>query len=168
MDNNVYEIRITLPQGTEKESAVAKSAANTSTNQDNSTPSTTAKDVIGMAKTVVAYTGAKRIAESYISHSINTVSLRTGATEYEQKLQFAYSEGSQAVGSVAAIAMGAAVGGFAGAAVAAVGVGLNYIMKAINWSQNADKIQMQKDLESISLQMQRTRMGTAGSRGINQ
>lgn len=168
MDDNVYEIRITLPQGTEKESAVAKSAANTSTGQDNNEPSTTAKDMIGMAKTVVAYTGAKRIAESYISHNINTVSLRTGATEYEQKLQFAYSEGSQAVGSVAAIAMGAAVGGLPGAAIAAVGVGLNYIMKAIGWAQNAEKIQMQKDLEDVSLQMQRARMGISGSRGSNQ
>ena len=168
MADNVYEIRITLPQGSEKDSAVAKSAANTSTSQDGSAPSTTAKDMIGTAKTVVAYTGAKRIAEAYITHNINTVSLRTGATEYEQKLQFAYSEGSQAIGSVAAIAMGAAVGGPAGAAVAAVGVGINYIMKAVNWSQNADKIQIQKALEDVSLQMQRARMGTAGSRGSNQ
>lgn len=168
MGDNVYEIRITLPQGMEKESAVAKSAANTSTSKDSSSQSSTAKDMIGMAKTVVAYTGAKRIAEAYITHQINTVSLRTGATEYEQKLQFAKSEASQAVGSVAAIAMGAAVGGPAGAAVAAIGVGINYMMKFIGWSQNADKIQMQKDLESISLQMQRVRMGTGGSRGINQ
>lgn len=168
MDDNVYEIRITLPQGTEKESAVAKSAANTSTGQDSREPSTTAKDMIGMAKTVVAYTGAKRIAESYISYNINTVSLRTGATEYEQKLQFAYNEGSRAAGSIASIAMGAAVGGLPGATIAAVGVGLSYIMKAIGWAQNAEKIQMQKDLEDVSLQMQRARMGISGSRGNNQ
>ena len=167
MDDNVYEIRITLPQGAEKESAVAKSAANTSTGQDSREPSTTAKDMIGMAKTVVAYTGAKRIAESYISYKINTVSLRTGATEYEQKLQFAYSEGSQAAVSIASIAMGAAIGGLPGAAIAAVGVGLSYIMKAIGWAQNAEKIQMQKDLEDVSLQMQRSRMGISGSRGNN-
>lgn len=167
-ENNVYEIHIKLPKGLEKGSAVAKSGANASTGQDGDDKALTAKDVVGMAKKVVAYTGVKRVADAYITHQINTVSLRTGATEYEQKLQFYYSEGSQAVGSIASIAMGAAVGGPAGAAVAAIGVGINYMMKFIGWAQNADKIQMQKDLEAISQRLQQTRMGISGSRSKEQ
>ncbi len=166
--NNVYEIHIILPQGLERSSAVAKSGANASAQQDGDDKALTAKDMVGMAKKVVAYTGVKRIADAYVTHRINTVSLRTGATEYEQKLQFYYSEGSQAVGSVASIAMGGVMGGPAGAAVAAIGVGLNYIMKFIGWAQSADKIQMQKDLEDISLNMQRVRMGLSGSRSREQ
>jgi len=52
--------------------------------------------------------------------------------------------------------------------VSAIGVGINYIMKVIGWSQEAEKIKMQKNLEDMSLQMQRARMGMSGSRGSSQ
>ena len=116
----------------------------------------------------MAYTGIKQIAESYITYNLSTVNLRTGASEYSQKLQFAYNEGSQALSAVGSVAMGAAVGGVVGAAVAAVGVGISYLMKFIGYAQNAARLETEQNLESISIGFASTRAGVSGRRSNNQ
>lgn len=167
-------IRIELPSEEEKKTPVAQSNPDSGTSQTTSPSSgggggaITAKDVIGAGKKVMAYTGIKQIAESAISYELSTVNLRTGAAEYSQKLQFAYNEGSQALSAVGSIAMGAAVGGFVGAAVAAVGVGISYVMKFIGWAQNAARLETEQNLESISIGFASTRAGVSGRRSNNQ
>ena len=168
-------IRIELPSEEEKKTPVAQSNPDSGTSQTTSPSSggggggaITAKDVIGAGKKVMAYTGIKQIAESAISYELSTVNLRTGAAEYSQKLQFAYNEGSQALSAVGSIVMGAAVGGFVGAAVAAVGVGISYVMKFIGWAQNAARLETEQNLESISIGFASTRAGVSGRRSNNQ
>lgn len=74
-------------------------------------------------------------------------------------MQFVYGEVSQAVSSAGAIAMGALMGGPVGAGVAALGVGVSYVMKFIGWAQNANTLRLQKNVEDISIQMQTIRAG---------
>lgn len=171
-------IRIVLPaEDEQKKTPVAQSNADSSTTSTSSTSSSSgsggggalsAQDVIGAGKKIMAYTGIKQIAESYISYELSTVNLRTGAAEYSQKLQFAYNEGSQALSAVGSIAMGAAVGGVVGAAVAAVGVGISYLMKFIGYAQNAQRLETEQNLESISIGFASTRAGVSGRRSNNQ
>lgn len=169
-------IRIVLPaEDEQKKTPVAQSNADSSTTSTSSTSSSSggngalsAQDVIGAGKKIMAYTGIKQIAESYISYELSTVNLRTGASEYSQKLQFAYNEGSQALSAVGSIVMGAAVGGVAGAAVAAVGVGISYLMKFIGYAQNAQRLETEQNLESISIGFASTRAGVSGRRSNNQ
>ena len=169
-------IRIVLPaEDEQKKTPVAQSNADSSTTSTSSTSSSSggngalsAKDVIGAGKKIMAYTGIKQIAESYITYNLSTVDLRTGASEYSQKLQFAYNEGSQALSAVGSIAMGAAVGGVVGAAVAAVGVGISYLMKFIGYAQNAQRLETEQNLESISIGFASTRAGVSGRRSNNQ
>lgn len=160
-------IKIVLPSESAEKSPVAASSAETGTNSPSggsSDASLSARDVVNGAKKVMAMTGIRQIADSVISYNISTVSMRTGESEYQQKLQFAYSEGMQLASSAGAIAMGAVMGGPAGAAVAAVGVGLSYVMKAIGWAQNANTIQIAENQEDISIQMQTVRAGALGRR----
>lgn len=169
-------IRIVLPaEDEQKKTPVAQSNADSSTTSTSSTSSSSggsgalsAQDVIGAGKKIMAYTGIKQIAESYITYNLSTVNLRTGAAEYSQKLQFAYNEGSQALSAVGSIAMGAAVGGVVGAAVAAVGVGISYLMKFIGYAQNAQRLETEQNLESISIGFASTRAGVSGRRSNNQ
>lgn len=169
-------IRIVLPaEDEQKKTPVAQSNADSSTTSTSSTSSSSggngalsAQDVIGAGKKIMAYTGIKQIAESYITYNLSTVDLRTGASEYSQKLQFAYNEGSQALSAVGSIAMGAAVGGVVGAAVAAVGVGISYLMKFIGYAQNAQRLETEQNLESISIGFASTRAGVSGRRSNNQ
>lgn len=175
-DTEVQIIKIILPSEEQKKTPVAPSNSDSSTTSTSSTSSSSsggsgalsAQDVIGAGKKIMAYTGIKQIAESYITYNLSTVDLRTGASEYSQKLQFAYNEGSQALSAVGSIAMGAAVGGVAGAAVAAVGVGISYLMKFIGYAQNAARLETEQNLESISIGFASTRAGVSGRRSNNQ
>lgn len=160
-------IRIVLPAETDKKTPVATSSNDSGTSSSSNgsgDAALSAKDVVRAAKKVMAYTGIKQIADSAISYELSTVSLQTGATEYQQKLQFVYSESRQAASSVGAIAMGGIMGGPAGAAIAAVGVGISYMMKFIGWAQNANTIQIKENREDISIQMETIRAGSLGRR----
>lgn len=160
-------IRIVLPAEADKKTPVAASSdsgGSASSENGSGDAALTAKDVVHAAKKVMAYTGIKQIADSVISYELSTVSLQTGATEYQQKLQFAYSEGRQLASSVGALAMGGIMGGAAGFAVAAVGVGISYMMKFIGWAQNANTIQIKENREDISIQMETIRAGSLGRR----
>lgn len=165
MPDNVYRIEIDLSNFPDKNSPVSNTGEESS--QETSS-SISAKQAVRAAKKVVAMTGVKRLADAYVNYTVSTVALKTGATEYEQKLQFITSEVSQGVGAIGAIAGGALFGGLAGAAVAAAGVAVNYAMKGVQWSLNADRLKLEQNLENISLRMQQTRSGFAGSRGENQ
>lgn len=164
-------IRLILPEEGSANNPVAQSSADSGSSSSSGGSEDgvlTAKQAVGAAKKVMAYTGIKQIADSYISYGISTVNLRTGAAEFQQKLQFAYSEGSQLASSVGAIVMGGIMGGPPGVAVAAAGVGLTYLMKFIGWSQNANRLETQQNLEDVSIGMASIRAGVSGRRGANQ
>lgn len=160
-------IRIILPSESAEGSPVATSSADSGTaspSGGSSDAALSAQSVVSGAKKVLAFTGIKQIADSAISYGISTISMRTGASEYQQRVQFAYNEGMQALSSVSAIGMGAVIGGPAGAAVAAVGVGISYLMKMIGWAQNENTLQIEENQEDISIRMQTIRAGALGRR----
>ena len=114
------------------------------------------------AQRIVSGTTAMAIADKLVSYEISTVSLRTGAREYEQKLQFGYSTFKQ---TIAPLAIGAATGGLPGAIIGGL-FGLS--MQAISWSQNAQTIRYNQSLENISIGMANVRAGVTGSRSDRQ
>lgn len=64
--------------------------------------------------------------------------------------------------------MGFIMGGPAGAGIAAAGVGLSYLMKFIGWQQNSVRLDLEQNLENVSIGMANIRAGTAGRRSPNQ
>ena len=164
-------IKIVLPSETETETPVAKSSTDMGSGSGGTGSgdgALSARDVVRGAKKLMAYTGIKQIADSYISFEVSNVNLKTGASEFQQRLQFVYNEGSQAASSVGAVAMGFIMGGPAGAGIAAAGVGLSYLMKFIGWQQNSVRLDLEQNLENVSIGMANIRAGTAGRRSPNQ
>lgn len=152
------EIVRVIFEGQETNSPLAKSSSSSSSKNE-SGALTSARQAVKDARRVIAAVGIKQIADSYVNYRISTISLRTGATEHQQRVQFVYGEVSQAVSSLGAIGMGALMGGPVGAGVAALGVGVSYVMKFIGWAQNANTLRLQKNVEDISIQMQTIRAG---------
>lgn len=163
---NPYFIKIELPaeSGT---SSVAGNIANTS---EEVTPVQMpgAAKVARAAKRLVSFAAVASTADKIISFEISQVSLRTGANEYEQRLNVKYSIGRQIMGAGAALAGAAMVGGPAGVAVAAIGIAANGINKLVGIAQNQERLNEQRSLENVSIGMQIVRAGTSGRRSSNQ
>ncbi len=118
-----------------------------------------------MAQTaMVAYPMGAVVADSLINYQINTVSLRTGNNEYEQRLQFGYSAAKKGIGMGAAALVGLATGN----PMVIGGVIAMGISKALNISQRINTLQMEENLENVSIGMANVRAGTAGRRSPNQ
>ena len=103
-----------------------------------------------------------------IEYGISTVSIRTGRTETQQRMQFAYSVGSKAFGIVENIAIGAAVGGLWGAVAGAV---MSTVTTVAGYAINQAKINLSAASENISIGLINARAGgnvaaTSGSRRI--
>lgn len=110
------------------------------------------------AQKIVSVGTAAAVADKLISYEISSVSLRTGATEYEQKLSYAYST----IKSTALpLVMGAVTGGLPGALIGGL---FSLAMQGISWAQNAQTINYNKQLENISMGMASMRAGVTGSR----
>ena len=164
MAANEYVIRFELPNGGKSKSPVSK-ASTTGTEQDSEEKSWATKNAESAqaaTKKIVSVSTAMAVADNLISYEISTVSLRTGAKEYEQKLQLGYSIVKQ---TAVPIVMGAMAGGLAGAAI---GVAFGVAMQAISWAQNAQTIEYKRQIENISIGMARVRAGVTGSRSNRQ
>lgn len=110
-----------------------------------------------VVKSLVSYTAyVKPFIEASINQHIQTIALRTGATEHQQRVQFAYDVGKQAVGIVASIGIGFAVGNVAGALTGAV---MSITTTAMNYANKARTLQYEQNLEDISLRGMLVRSG---------
>lgn len=150
-------IRVVFAGNNDDDSAMAKSSPSASAQQNGNLKG--AYQTFKNVKKVLATVGATQVANSMIDYQISTISLRTGATEHQQRVQFIYGEASGAVSSIGAIAGGFMLGGPAGAGAAALGVGVSYIMKFVGWGQRANTLRLQQNAEDISIQMQTIRAG---------
>jgi hypothetical protein len=107
----------------------------------------------------------EQITDSYV----NTVSLRTGAEELQEKMQFARSVIKQGVGIAESITIGALTGGFVGAAVGAV---MSIATTAVSYAIKDREIRLQRSVEDVSLASMIVRAGGSaafsGSRERNQ
>ena len=95
-------------------------------------------------------------AKRAISYEISTVSLRTGETERQQRMQLTYDILGRVGSAATTIAMGAKVGGVYGAAAAAA---YEVINTSISVGQQVGRFQLQRDLENKSLGLARIRSG---------
>ena len=111
-------------------------------------------------KDFAGYFAFKRIVSPFvrmgIEYGISTVNIRTGRAEAQQRIQFAYSVGRQAVGMAENIALGALVGGLPGAVVGAV---LSTVTTVAGYAINQGKINMQSNLENVTIGLMNARAG---------
>ena len=160
-----YEIIIKNQANKKGKSPIADNEENGQTEQTTQMPT----GGVDIKQIVGSYFAVKRIVSPFIKqaidYGISTVSVRTGANEQQQRVQFAYDLGSKAVGYAENIAVGAAVGGVWGAVGAAV---LGVVTTAVGVSLNQQKINLNESLENISLNLMNMRAGgsvsTNGSR----
>ena len=161
---NEYVIRIKLPKK-DNNSPVSNAAPDVlqdESGEEKSNWADNAESAKSAVHKIVSRATAMAVADKLISYDISTVSLRTGAKEYEQKLQFGYSLIQQ---TAVPLAVGAATGGLAGAAI---GIAFSFVMQGIGWVQNAQTIRYNQELENISISMANTRAGVTGSRSNKQ
>mgnify|MGYP001625192322 CR=1 len=114
------------------------------------------------ARKIVSVSTAGMVADRLVSYEINTVSLRTGAREYEQKLQLGYSVLKQ---TAVPLVIGAVTGGLPGAIIGGL---FSVAMQSISWGQNARTIDYNRQLENFSITMASERAGWSGSRSNRQ
>lgn len=164
MAENTYHLYIHAEDLADTKSAVAGqngSSGTSSKPQGNKGAEGASKALTGL----VSYSSVAATAEKLISYEISQVELRTGAREYEQKLQFGYSMAKKGIGIGAAVVGGLATGNLPAVAIGLVAAGINSLIKI---SQNYNTLRTQESLEDISIGMANIRAGTAGRRSPNQ
>lgn len=108
------------------------------------------------------YFAFKRVVAPIVSQSIeygiSTVTMRTGRREQQQRLQFAYDVTRRVYGMGESIAVGAAVGGLAGAVTSAI---LSLANSALSIAYAQKRINLAESLENNTLGMLNVRAGGA-------
>lgn len=121
-------------------------------------------------KGLLAYnTYVKPFVAPAVNHLVQSVSLRTGANELQQRIQFGYDVTKSVINIGTSVATGFAVGHGLGAIVGALaGIG----SEMMNYAYQQITFDMQKDLASVAVNGLRTRAGYSpsynGSRGSRQ
>lgn len=109
---------------------------------------------------------AVSITKSEFMYKANTVELRTGCRDLQQKVDFQMQLGSMWLSILGSAVAGFAVGGFVGAASAA---GLSVLSQAISFTQSTIQAQrtidLKQSIEDNTIRMQMVRAGSRGSRG---
>lgn len=161
---NEYHIYV-HGEGSDSPSVVSGNMSTATGSDTTNKPSKTEQGAINAVKGMVSFAAVRAFANNLISYDISQVTLRTGAKEYEQKLQFAYNTANQLLNIGMTTAAGAAAGGVVGAVVGFLG---STMYTAISYAQNANTIQTKQNLEDISIGMASVRAGVSGRRGATQ
>lgn len=153
MANNSYTIVLKNETGG---SASSKKAVAGSKGSDTPSETTAGKELV---KGLVAYNKyVKPFVKQAVQHSIDTVELRTGSAELQQRISFGYQMASTAVGIVENIAVGAAIGNLPGAIV---GAALGIVTWGLGIANKVDTINLQRINEDASLRLMNVRAGGA-------
>lgn len=112
-----------------------------------------------LVKGLVAYNKyVKPFVKQAVQHRIDTVELRTGSAELQQRISFGYQMASTVVGIAENIAVGAAIGNIPGAIVGAV---LGIATWGMGIANRQDTINLQRINEDASLRLVNVRAGGA-------
>ena len=155
VNSSLPPIVIDLSSG-EKKKAVAQNNAPTSDSSQNAGTNTEKA-----MKNLVSYGSIKHTADKIVSYQIGTVELRTGAREYEQKLQFGYQVGGTLLNTAVMIGGTAATGNLP---LAVIGVATSAISTGFDIWQKQNTININENREDISIAMQIKRAGNFGRR----
>ncbi len=121
-----------------------------------------------MVKRFVSYAAIASTVNQVVSHYGSQITLRTGAHEVSQRLNFYMQKGMSISNSFIMGAMAGAAGGPIGMAVGAtVGTLLNLGGQAIDYLKKNDMLQKEQELEDISRRMQLMRATVSGRRYSN-
>ena len=162
--NNTYHIYV-HGDGENKPSVVSGGGGNVTGTEQAQQPSKTEQGAVNAVKGMVSFAAVRGFANNLISYEISQVSLRTGAKEYEQKLQFAQSVGNQVTNVLMATGFGFKYGGGLGATAA---FATSSIYTLIGYAQNINTIETKQNLENISIGMASVRAGVSGRRSSTQ
>lgn len=155
MAENSYEIIIRNESSGGKKSPIAN-------NTDNSEAKAAKEAKVFRKEMVKEYFAFKRVVAPIVTQSIEygigTVTMRTGRREQQQRLQFAYDVTRRVYGIGEDIAVGAAVGGLAGAVTSAI---LSLANSALSIAYAQKRINLAESLENNTLGMLNVRAGGA-------
>lgn len=116
----------------------------------NPTVRETLQSVIKTTKSLAAATGVSIVAGQVLNYVTGRVEIETGNSQLQDEINAAKKIGGQ----ISAIAMGAIFGGLAGAGLATLSVGVDYMLSVDSYNFN-------KKLNAAQLSIQRERAGLA-------
>lgn len=116
----------------------------------NPTVRETLQSVIKTTKSLAAATGVSIVAGQVLNYVSGRVEIETGNSQLQDEINAAKKIGGQ----ISAIAMGAIFGGLAGAGLATLSVGVDYMLSVDSYNFN-------KKLNAAQLSIQRERAGLA-------
>lgn len=157
MAKNEYVITIYNAGGSNEEEA--KTMASTEKADTSATTPTdnTKTGIKGMA--IVGF--AENVANKYVSHKINTITLRTGHVELQEKMQFIHGTVKKGLDITKSIAMGGLLAGGAGAVI---GAAMSVSNQLIDYAVKLNEVQMKRELENMTIALNNIRMGTRQDR----
>lgn len=161
--DNVYKIVIQYPS--EDSSNKVVSGGGDATSYSLTDDEKEAQGAEKAMKKMVSYAAVRGFANTLISYEISQVNLRTGASEYEQRLRTGYQFANQGINIITTTAIGAASGGPIGAVAGFLG---STLYTAIGYAQKENTLRTQENLENISIGMASIHAGVSGRRGMHQ
>ena len=157
MADKSYEI-IVRAEGVEQKSAVA---GNNSGSSEKTYGEKSAASLEKGVKGLVSYASAKGLAEQLITAEIGRVELRTGAAEYQQRIQTVYSIGSSIANSVVSIGVGVKTGNLP---LVLIGLATKGMQTLIGVLQKQKELNLKEANENVSINMATQRASTGGRR----
>ena len=111
-----YEIVI-RNETTDENSPIAGGDGTEAKKTDGNSDNTSGAAAVSALKKAMGVRVLASFADQVISYTVQTVSLRTGAEEQQQRLSYTYNMAKKIGGAVMSVAVGAAMGGLPGALI---------------------------------------------------
>lgn len=155
-----YEI-ILRAEDAEGNSAVAGSNEQTGGGSKKTYGEKTAASLEKGVKGLIAYSSIKGTAEQLVTAEIGRVELRTGASEYQARLQRTYSIVSSAVNAGMTVGVGVVTGNLPLALISVATQGIQWFIQGF---QKQTNLSLAATLQNISIDMATRRASTDGRR----
>ena len=159
MNNALPEIVIELPPETEGSKVVAPGGGQASSPD---APVSSLRGAETALKHIVSYGAVKGLADRLVNYEISTITLRTGAREYEQKASFWYQQAGRALNAGVAVGVGLLTGNLP---LALIGIAASAGSIALGYAMNANTIRIKETREDISIGYELIRAGVINRRG---
>lgn len=156
--NNEYILTIQIESGESGEGGTTTPTANSSDNK-----SAKQEQAAATKKALAIYHYAKNLTTKYLTHRVNTITLRTGFEEQQARMQLAYNLGTRAFNVIESAVIGGLTTGSPYGALAGAAIGA--ITEAIDMSLTAQEVQYAKEVEATQIFLNSIRMGTGANRG---
>ncbi len=116
-------------------------------------------------KGLVSFSAIKNTAQKIVTVQTSTINLRTGASEYEQRVQKVTDSVFEGIGTAGALAVGAATGNLP---LVAITVATSLFDKLFGVIRRQIEINYKRNVEDVSIRMANVRAGAGGRRMSDQ